>query len=90
MAAARSVPATISTGRSRGPSRSASGANRCARDRVAGTHNRAVPSSASSFARRSGTAGSDAASTAAVNAFTSGPPSAIRKSGRLESASTAP
>ncbi len=88
--AAGSAVATISTGRSRGPRRSAPGANAAARDRDAGTHSRALPLSATSWASRLATAGSQAARTSEVNAFTDGPPSTIRKSGRLESRSADP
>ena len=87
---AASAGATISTGRSRGPRRSASGANAEARDRTAGTHSRAPVPSATSAASCLATGGSAAARTSAVNAFSAGPPSAILKSGRLESTSTDP
>ena len=80
------VPATISTGRSDAPRTSALGAKASARLRAAGTHTRAVPPAASAFAYP----GPAADRTSAVNAFTSGPPSAILTSGRLESASSPP
>ena len=85
------VPATISTGRSPGPRTSASGPKASARSRDAGTHSRAVPwPSASRAASALAYPGPAAASTSAVNGFTSGPPTAIRTSGRLESTSIAP
>ena len=85
------APATISTGRSPAPRTSASGPNASARSRVAGTHSRAVPEPASSRAASAlAYPGPAAASTSAVNGFTSGPPTAILTSGRLESASIPP
>ena len=74
-------PATISTGRSDVPRTSALGAKTSARLRAAGTQTR-PPASAYP--------GPAADRTAAVNAFTSGPPTAILTSGRLESASIPP
>ena len=74
-------PATISTGRSDVPRTSALGAKASARLRAAGTHTR-PPASAYP--------GPAADRTSAVNAFTSGPPTAILTSGRLESASIPP
>src|SRR6185437_6591405 len=56
----------------------------------AGIHNRAAPPSATSWASRLAAAGPLAESTSAVNAFSDGPPSAMRKSGRLESRSSHP
>src|SRR5271166_3754121 len=62
-----------------------------ARSREAGTHSRAVPDPAASRAASAlAYPGPAAASTSAVNGFTSGPPTAILTSGRLESASIAP
>ena len=80
----------ISTGRSRTPRRSALGAKAAARDVAAGTQSRAGLPSASSASRRLATAGSHAVSSSEVKAFSSGPPTATRKSGRLESTSTDP
>ena len=88
--AAGSAVATMSTGRSLGPRTSASGTNAAARDLDAGTQSRAAPLSATSWASRLATEGSQAERTSAVNAFSEGPPSAMRKSGRLESRSTDP
>ena len=85
------APATISTGRSLAPRTSASGPNASARSRVAGTHSRAIGEPASSRAASAlAYPGPAAASTSAVNGFTSGPPTAILTSGRLESASIPP
>ena len=85
------APATISTGRSLAARTSASGPNASARSREAGTHSRAAgepaPSRAASALAYPGPA---PASTSAVNGFTSGPPTAILTSGRLESASIPP
>ena len=78
-------PATISTGRSDAPRTSALGPKASARLRAAGTHTRADPA-ASAFAYP----GPAADKTSAVNAFTSGPPTEILTSGRLESASSPP
>ena len=73
--------ATISTGRSDVPRTSALGAKVLARLRAAGTHTRPPASAYPDPA---------AASTSAVNVFTSGPPTAILTSGRFESASIPP
>ena len=84
------LPATISTGRSRDPRRSALGANASARDRRPGTHTRAEPDAASCVASDVPYSGPDTARTLELNVFKFGPPSAMRTSGRLESASIAP
>ena len=86
IAAARSGPATISTGRSGGPRRSAPGPKAAARDCRAGSPDpggagRGQPPS--SWRRRRARRRQHLA----VNSFFSGPPSAIRTSGRLESSS---
>ena len=84
-----SRPASTSTGRARSPRRSALGSHTAGSGRSAGTQTRARPVAAS--CRSSSAAGAGAAaSTAAVNALRSGPPTAIRVSGRLESTRSAP
>ncbi len=89
-AALRSGPATTSTGRSRSPRTSAPGANAAARDAAAGIHSRALPFSASRRPSSGAASGPAASRSRAVHGFCSGPPSAIRTSGRLESRSMEP
>ncbi len=83
------APATMSTGRASTPRRSASGRHTASNGANAGTNTRTRPL-ASWRLTSAAYAGSAAASTAAVKAFSAGPPRAMRASGRLESTSRWP
>ncbi len=84
------APAMIRTGRSEGPRRSALGCWASARLWAAGSHSRATGPASSRPASSLAYPLPAAASAAAVKLLRSGPPSAMRTSGRLESASMAP
>src|ERR1700754_3280353 len=79
-----------STGSARASRRSAPGSHVAASGAAAGTHTLAAPVAYSWRLSSSVYAGSASANTAAVNRFWSGPPSAMRASGRLESTVRSP
>ncbi len=83
-------PAMTSTGSARTPRRSAPGTHSSVSGATGGTHTLAAPALYSWRLSSSVYTGSASAKTAAVKAFSSGPPSAIRASGRLESTVRSP